>query len=186
MNPECERIRDWLDGLDCRPLPPDLEAHAASCPACGTSVTAEQTLRDGLGATPPLDAARRAAMVAHALAAPAQQSRGRGRFLWWSWAPLAAAAAIVLVVILAWPQAPRNPISPTEVFGDFLGPLANFTLPIETPQTPEKEPSTTDNILATFWGDLETPLTVAMGALEAPRAAAGIAPAAQNPKPQTR
>jgi len=188
MKPECEQIRQRLDDLERRPLPPDLKAHAASCPACRASVEAEEALREHLGEAAPLAPVRRAEIVARVMAATAAapRVRHRRRPLWWSLAPLAAAAAIVLVVVLAWPHPPRTPISPTEVFGDFLGPLANFTLPIETPQTPEKEPSTTDNILATFWGDLETPLTVAMGALEAPRAAAGIAPAAQNPKPQTR
>jgi len=109
------------------------------------------------------------------------------RLLRWSWVPLAAAAAIVLAVFLGQPQKPRTPISPTEVFGDFLGPMANFVAPAETPQqTPGKEPSTTDDILAAFWGDLEGPLTVALASMEAPRAAAGIEPAAQNPKPQAR
>ena len=184
MKPECERIREWLDDLDDRrPLPPDLETHAALCPTCGTSVTAEQALRDGLGAVAPLDPARRAAMVARALAAPARQSRSLSRILLWSAAPLAAAAAIVLAVFLAWPHAPRNPISPTEVFGDVLGPFAYFVPPVTASEATAKEPSTTDNVLATFWSDLEGPLTVAMGAMEAPRAAAGLAPAAQNPKP---
>jgi len=184
MNPECERICDWLDDLDCRRLPPDLEAHAASCPACGPSVAAEQALREGLGNVAPLDPARRAAILTHILAAPARRSRNLSRILWWSWAPLAAAAAIILVVFLAWPQAPRTPILPTEVFGDFLGPIANLLPPVETTQAPaEAEPSTADNVLATFWSDLEGPLTVAQGAMEAPRAAAGLTPAARNPKP---
>ena len=188
MNPECERIRQWLDEVQRRPLPPDLEAHAASCPSCRASVGAEQALREHLSATAPLDPARRTVLMEGILTASAAAPRVRRmRLLRWSWVPLAAAAAIVLAVFLGQPQKPRTPISPTEVFGDFLGPMANFVAPAETPQqTPGKEPSTTDDILAAFWGDLEGPLTVALASMEAPRAAAGIEPAAQNPKPQAR
>ena len=189
MKSECEQIRQWLDDLDRRPLPHNLKAHAAACPACRAGVEAEEALREHLGEAPPLEPVRRAEIVARvmAAAATAPQARNRRRPLWWSLAPLAAAAAIVLVVLLAWPHAPRTPISPTEVFGDFLGPMANLVPPAAGPQpTSAKEPSTADDVLTTFWGDIEGPLTVALSAMEAPRAAAGLAPAAQNPKPQTR
>ena len=189
MKPECQRIREWLDDLDRRPLPPDLETHAASCPTCRAGVEAEEALREHLSEAPPIEPSRRAAILAHVSAATASAPRAgkRRRLLLWSLAPLAAAAAIVLAVVLAWPHPPRTPISPTEVFGDFLGPIANFVPTSEAPQpTSGKEPSTADNVLATFWSDIEGPLTVALGAMEAPRVAAGLAPAAQNPKPQTR
>jgi len=189
MKPECEQIRQWLDDLDRRPLPPDLKVHVASCPACRASVEAEEALREHLGEAAPLAPVRRAEIVARVLAATASapRARNRRRPLWWSLAPLAAAAAIALVVVLAWPHPPRTPISPTEVFGDFLGPMANFVPPAETPRpTAGKEPSTTDDVLTTFWGDIEGPLTVALSAMEAPRVAAGLAPAAKDPKPQTR
>jgi hypothetical protein len=185
MKPECEQIREWLDDAGRRPLPPALEAHAASCASCRAGVEAEEALREHLAAAPPLDAARRASIMTHVLAAAsAKRARGRSRLLWWSWAPLAAAAAIVLAVLLAWPHAPRNPILPTEIFGDFLGPLADLMPPVAAPQpAAAQELSTTDDVLATFWSDFEGPLTVAQGAMEAPRVAAGLTPAAQNPKP---
>lgn len=189
MKPECEQIRQWLDDLERQPLPPDLKTHAASCPACRASIEAEEALREHLGEAAPLAAVRRAEIVARVMAATAAapRTRNRRRPLWWSLAPLAAAAAIALVVVLAWPHPPRTPISPTEVFGDFLGPMANLVPPAAGPQvTPAKEPSTADDVLATFWGDLQGPLTVALNAMEAPRAAAGLAPAAKDPKPQTR
>jgi len=188
MKPDCQRIREWLDDTERHPLPPDLKAHAASCPTCRASVEAEETLRENLAEAPLLEPSRRAAILAHVSAAASAPRAGkRRRLLRWSLAPLAAAAAIVLAVVLAWPHPPRTPISPTEVFGDLLGPMANFLPPPAAPQpTSAKEPSTADNVLATFWSDIEGPLTVALGAMEAPRVAAGLAPAAQNTKPQTR
>jgi hypothetical protein len=95
------------------------------------------------------------------------------RLLRWSWMPLAAAAAIILAVVLAWPPAPRTPILPTELFGDFLGPLAEISPPEENiaPAAPA-ESSTTEDVLGAFWADFEGPLSVALGAMEAPRAAA--------------
>ena len=189
MKPDCQQVRRWLNDFERRPLPPDLKAHAASCPTCRAGVEAEEALREHLAEAPPLEPSRRAAILAHVQAATASTPRAgkRRRLLWWSWAPLAAAAAIVLAVVLAWPHPPRTQISPTEVFGDFLGPMVNFLPPAAAPQpTSGKEPSTADNVLATFWSDIEGPLTVALGAMEAPRVAAGLAPAAQDTKPQTR
>jgi hypothetical protein len=186
MKPACEQIREWLDDLDRRPLPAGLKTHAASCAACRANVAAEEALRDGLGAAAPLAPAHRAAILAHVLAKPAAAPRRRsfaGKLLRWSWAPLAAAAAIVLAVFLAQPQTPRTPILPTDLFGDFLGPLANLVPPESAPQAPAgADASAMDSVLATFWGDFEGPLAVAQGAMEAPRIAAGLTPAAQNPK----
>lgn len=194
MKPDCQQVRRWLDDCERRPLPPDLKAHAASCPTCRAGVEAEEALREHLAEAPPIEPSRRAAILAHVSAATASTPRAgkRRRLLLWSLAPLAAAAAIVLAVVLAWPHPPRTPISPTEVFGDFLGPMVNFLPPPGQPENAArqpasgKEPSTADNVLATFWSDIEGPLTVALGAMEAPRVAAGLAPAAQNTKPQTR
>jgi hypothetical protein len=179
MKTPCEQIRQWLDNGDRPPLPAALEAHVGVCPVCRRSVTVERALRQGLRAGAALDAARRSALMEKIAGSPSGAAIGRRsrRLLRWSWAALAAAAAIILAVVLTWPPAPRTPILPTELFGDFLGPLAEMSPPEENiaPAAPA-ESSTTEDVLGAFWADFEGPLSVALGAMEAPRAAARPAP----------
>ena len=169
METPCDRIREWLDNGDRPPLPVDLEAHIGVCPVCRRSVAVERALRKGLRAGAAIDAGRRSALMEKIAGSPS--AGRRTRLARWSWAPLAAAAAIVLAVVLAWPQPPRTPILPTELFGDFLGPLAKISAPDIAPAAPS-EGATTDDVLGAFWADFEGPLSVALGAMEAPRAAA--------------
>ena len=176
MKTPCEQIRQWLDDTDRPPLPADLRVHAASCDACRAAVAAEQSLRAGLGAGAAIDAARRAALMEKIAGSPCAAGRRTRRLVRWSWAPLAAAAAIVLAVVLTWPPAPRTPMLPTELFGDFLGPLAGISPPPDIAPAAPGESSTTEDVLGAFWADFEGPLSVALGAMEAPRAAARPAP----------
>ena len=171
METPCDCIREWLDNGDRPPLPVDLEAHIGVCPVCRRSVAVERALRKGLRAGAALDAARRSALMEKIAGSPCGAGR-RARLARWSWAPLAAAAAIVLAVVLTWPPAPRTPILPTELFGDFLGPLAEISPPPDVAPAAPSESSTTEDVLGAFWADFEGPLSVALGAMEAPRAAA--------------
>ncbi|MBM4017954.1 MAG: hypothetical protein FJ288_06430 [Planctomycetes bacterium] len=187
MKTPCDRIGEWLDDETRPPIAADLAAHAPGCDACRNPVALERALREGLRDVAAPDAARRAALVNGILrassAAPPASGR-RGRTVFWSWAAIAAAAAIILAAVLAWPQVPRNPISPTEVFGDFLGPLVMLVPPAPqedaatAPPAPSAEVLTADDVFGVFWSDFEGPLAVALGAMEAPRVAAGIPAAA--------
>jgi hypothetical protein len=175
MKTPCDCIREWLDDGDHPPLPVDLEAHIGVCLVCRRSVAVERALRKGLGAGAAIDAARRSALMEKIAGSPCGAGR-RARLARWSWAPLAAAAAIILAVVLAWPPAPHTPILPTELFGDFLGPLAKISPPPDIAPAAPSESSTTEDVLGAFWADFEGPLSVARGAMEAPRAAARPAP----------
>ena len=175
MEPLCGCTREWLDNGDRPPLPVDLEAHIGVCPVCRRSVAVERALRKGLRAGAALDAARRATLMEKIAGSPRGAGR-RSRLARWSWVPLAAAAAIILAVVLAWPPAPRTPILPTELFGDFLGPLAEISPPPDIAPAAPSESSTTEDVLGAFWADFEGPISVARGAMEAPRAAARPAP----------
>jgi hypothetical protein len=185
MTNACRLIEQWLDEApDAPPLARDLEAHAAACETCARRLAIDRTLRERLAAGATLEPAHRADLVARVLAANAPAARRPRRLPRWSWAPVAAAAAVVLALVVFQPMK-RPPILPTEVFGYFLGPIADmFPPPSPEPAQPaqpvqtEEDVPTMETIFGAFWTDLEGPLTVVLGAMEAPRAAAAQEPAA--------
>jgi len=105
----------------------------------------------------------------------------RGRRRRWPWAAGAAAvaAAVILSLTIFRPEH-RQPVSPTELFGSLLGPLADFTPPPTQAAAPaDTHPSPASPlgpVLAAFWGDFEGPLSVGLDALRAPAAVAGRQP----------
>jgi len=123
--------------------------------------------RLGEGADLPLD--RRQALVDRIAAAPAAQPTTRRRLgVWWVAAAAAAAAAVVAGVTL-WHARPE-PISPTALVGDLLGPLPNFAAPAPAPAEPQQRAAPTSDALTVLWEDLEDPLAIVAQAIEAPRA----------------
>jgi len=123
--------------------------------------------RLGEGADLPLD--RRRALVDRIAAAQASQPTTRRRLgVWWVAAAAAAAAAIVAGVTL-WPARPE-PISPTALVGDLLGPLPNLATTTPAPPEPQQRASPTSDALTLVWEDLEDPLAIIARAVEAPRA----------------
>ena len=178
---ECKRINQWLDEAPEQALASDLAAHAAQCETCRRRMAVEEAMHL-LGAGATLERQRRSALVDRIVAAPGQATRGRSRVLRWSWAPLAAAAAIILAVVFLWPAQPREPILPTQILGDLLGPLASMSPasaePTPVPQAAD-DSSPLGSVLTSFWGDLEGPVSIGLAAMEAPRAAASR-PAVEN------
>ncbi|MEA3367762.1 MAG: hypothetical protein U9R68_06590 [Planctomycetota bacterium] len=123
--------------------------------------------RLGEGADLPLD--RRRTLVDRIAAAPAAQQPARRRLgVWWVAAAAAAAAAVVAGVTL-WPARPE-PISPTALVGDLLGPLPNLAATTPAPPEPQQRASPTSDALTLVWEDLEDPLAIIAQAVEAPRA----------------
>jgi len=84
------------------------------------------------------------------------------------WVGAAAAAALVAAVVGLWPTEPE-PVSPTDLLGDLLGPLPRMA-DAQTPTREEQEPSLLADALAAVWDDLEGPLTIASEAVTASRA----------------
>jgi hypothetical protein len=198
MSDECRQIESWLtDGtqhgnLPCgvpeTPLEVTLRVHATGCETCRRRLTIDADLRERLGDGATLDPARRAALVARLGAAAVPVARPWRQGWRWAWVPVAAAAALVLAAVLFWPAAPCNPISPTQVLGDLLGPFAEPSFfagetepaaptPVETATPPAGDPLALGDVLGAFWGDLAGPVSVGLEALEAPRAAAAPATA---------
>jgi hypothetical protein len=171
---ECERINQWLDEAPEQALAGDLAAHAAQCETCRRRLAFEESMHL-LGAGATLDPQRRSALVEKIVAAPVQAARGGSRVPRWSWAPIAAAAAIIMAVVFLWPAQPREPILPTQILGDLLGPLASLSPasaePAPSPETAD-DSSPLGSVFESFWGDLEGPVAVGLAAMEAPRAAA--------------
>jgi hypothetical protein len=128
-------------------------------------------LRDGLlerlGGGADLSPARREALVDRIAAdrSPAPARRRRGA--WWL-AAAAAAAAVVAAAVL-WPAEPE-PIPPTALFGDLLGPLPTLSAPASDPDEGDRPAVPTSDALAVVWGDLADPLAIVSRAVEAPRA----------------
>jgi hypothetical protein len=125
----------------------------------------------------------RAALRGRILAAPAK--RPAFRLLRWSWAPLAAAAAVVLTVLVFHPftKSPVAPTLPSDLLADILGPLPYIgsSAPEASDATPAAaESSPMGDILSAFLGDFEGPMNVALGTLDASRAA--VAPRAADAK----
>jgi hypothetical protein len=177
MTHECDKIRVWLDDPALEPLAPDLRAHAAACEACGRAVALETAMRAGLGAAAELDADHQGMLLDRIAPVAATSHIARRR---WPWAAgvAAAAAAVVLGIVIFRPEQ-RQPISPTEVFGDLVGPLADFSPPPPQVAAPaDTNPVPFRKVLAAFFSDLETPINVGLGALGTPQPAAGAKPAA--------
>lgn len=171
MTTDCRRVDEWLDEMPEPTAPPAaLEAHAAECDECRGRLDFERLLRDRLGAGAELDAAHRAVLVAKITAAAGVKRRPM-RLLRWSWLPLAAAAAVTLAIVY-WPVH-REPIPPSDIFGDLIGPLATMT-PVSAPAAKAEEESPLTLALAALWGDFDGPLAIGRAAIEAPRAAAGL------------
>jgi len=169
VNTECDRVLRWLNETDDPTAPAGSEAHAAVCETCRRHLEMERTLRGRLGAGAALEPAHRTALLDKITAAP--RAAGRRRWLRrWSWVPVAAAAAVILAFLLV-PET-REPIPPTDIIADLLGPFAEAA-PVEEPPAPKAEEELPlGQVLAAFWADFEGPLSVGRGALEAPRAAA--------------
>lgn len=180
MNPTCERLREWLEAGPEGGPPPALEAHATGCETCRRRLALDRALCDRLGAEADLAPARRAALVARIAPAPAVAPARRVRPVRWPLSALAVAAAAVLAALVFWPPQVA-PTLPTDVFGDLLGPLAEVTPQAPGAPAAEEDSSPLSLVLAAFWGDLEGPMAIGVGALEAPRTAAGI----ESAPPQT-
>ncbi|MFO8012748.1 MAG: hypothetical protein R6X20_05510 [Phycisphaerae bacterium] len=122
-----------------------------------------ERLGDGVDPTP----ARRQALVDRiaAAAGPAQPRRRLGA--WWIAVGAAAAAAIAAGVLL-WPAQPE-PIPPTALFSDLLGPLPNLSAPAPAPEESGASALPGSDALAAVWQDLQDPLTIVAQAVEAPR-----------------
>jgi len=175
MNTLCEQFSEWLDDVPEQPLSDALAAHAASCEACRRQLALERSMQSGLPAGASLDPSRRAALRGRILAAPAK--RPAFRLLRWSWAPLAAAAAIVLAVLVFHPftKSAVAPTLPSDLLADILGPLpyidsSDPAKPDAAP-TAATESSPMGDLLSAFLGDFEGPMKVALGTLDASRAA---------------
>jgi len=122
--------------------------------------------RLGEGADLPPD--RRQALVDRIAPAPAALTQERRRAGVW-WVAAAAAAAAVLAGLALWPARPE-PIPPTALVGDLLGPLPNLAAPAPAPADPDQRASPASDALAAVWEDVQDPLAIVAQAIEAPRA----------------
>jgi len=143
----------------------------------------ESDLRDpmlerlGEGAEVPAD--RRRALVDAIAGAPTPLPRRRRRRGVW-WIAAAAAAAAVVVGVALWPARP-DPIPPTALLGDLLGPLPNLAPSEPAPAESEQRGLPTSGALDAVWQDLEGPLAIVVQAVEAPRAVFNEEPSAPAP-----
>jgi len=135
-----------------------------------TNEATDADLRDpvlerlGEGADPsPL---RRQALVDRIAHVPAAEAPRRRVGVWWVAAALAAAAVVAGVVL--WPGEPE-PISPTALLGDLLGPLPTLAAPAPAPPGPEQSPSPMSDVLAAVWKDLGDPLAIVAQTIDLPR-----------------
>jgi hypothetical protein len=191
MNEACRQLSDWLDADRTAPLDPALAAHAAACEACARQLAIDQALRTGLAAGAAPEAARLRALadrIAPRRAVVAATRRSR-RWPWFAGAA-AVAAAVVLSLTIFRPEQ-RQPVSPTELFGDLFGPLADLTPPPTQAAAPAvTHPSPLGPVLAALWGDFEAPLDVGLGAVAPPQPAASAdsaaAPAPSSPSPAAK
>jgi hypothetical protein len=106
----------------------------------------------------------------------------RGRKWPWVAGAAATAAAVVLGICIFRPEH-RQPVSvsPTQVFADLLGPLADFTPPPPQAAAPaDTNSSPLGPVLAAMWGDFEAPLNVGLDAIKAPQV---VAPGGKGPAP---
>lgn len=133
--------------------------------------------RLGEGADLPPD--RRQALVDRIAGAPAVQTQERRRAGVW-WVAAAAAAAAVVAGLALWPVRPE-PIPPTALVGDLLGPLPNLAAPAPAPAGPEQRASPASDALAAVWQDFQDPLAIVAQAVKAPRALIDDEPAGPVP-----
>ncbi len=123
--------------------------------------------RLGEGADLPPD--RRRALLDRIAPAPASpRATARRHPLRWV-AAAAAVAALVAAIAGLWPGRPE-PIAPTDIVGDLLGPLPRMAdAYVPAPQETEEAPSPVTGALATVWDDLKGPLAIASEAISVPR-----------------
>jgi hypothetical protein len=196
MNDACRQLQEWLDADRARPPDPAIAAHASACPVCAQLMAIDQAMRTGLAAGASLDASRQRALVdriapavraaapAHEAAEPAHVAApasraavpARRRLRRWSWVAGAAAAAAAVTFIVLSPSTfrpeQRQPASPTELFDDLLGPLADLTPPPPQAAAPaDTHPSPLGPVLAALWNDFAGPVNVGLGAIKSPKPA---------------
>jgi hypothetical protein len=121
----------------------------------------ERTLTEHLGAGAELNPARRARLLDAVLAEDA--SRRRPRLIRWAWVPALAAAAVVAIVVLTRPPRRPEPIPPTAILADLLGPFADVT-PAAEETAPEETPL--EGALALLGGGLDAPVAIGRTVLE--------------------
>ena len=178
MTSECERIEQWLDREEAPALPADLEAHAASCDVCRLRLAIARDLGERLGAVARPKGLRRAAIVERIAGGSARERRPVRRRVWIAAATLAAAAVVAAIIL--WPARPE-PVLPTDVFADMLGPFAEAPAKEEAAVTaPAEQTSPLEDALGLFWNDLEGPVGLARSALDVPRAATSQPPVTEN------
>lgn len=120
-----------------------------------------------LGQGADLAPARRAALLERLAPAAARAPRRRRWIIPVSL--VTAAAAVVVVALLAWPARRYDPIPPTAIFADLLGPVADMETPTAPAAPVQDESSPLNDVLAALWSDLEGPVAIAMDAFEAPK-----------------
>ncbi len=129
----------------------------------------ERTMRERLGAAADLAPARRRALLERIAPASARPVKRRTLPVWvWLGGAAAAAAAAVLVAVTLWPEKQPEPIAPTDLLGDLLGPLAAGAPAAQEspgPESPE-EPSVGD-AFAFFGQDFNGLVGLGRSALEA-------------------
>jgi hypothetical protein len=141
----------------------------------------ERTMREHLGGGAALDASRREALLRRiGAASPAgggaarpPRPRARSRLAAWSWAALGAAAVVVVGLAVRHALRPE-PIPPTAVLADLLGPLGGPGP--SRPAPPVAGPpagSPIEGALAAFWQDLEGPVSIGQAVFEGSRPPSG-------------
>ncbi len=148
----------------------------------------EQAMREHLGAGAELSPVRRRRLIARITGASAGPAKARPAVRWAWLGGLAAAAAAVLLTVVLWPEREPEPIAPTDILGDLLGPLAAGAPPEEASPSPKAEAEASlGGALALFLGDFEGPLAIGRAALDAPKAVAVAAePGADEPDDEGR
>jgi hypothetical protein len=180
MNERCKQVEEALDQAADGGLPGDLAAHAAACDLCRDRVAIDRAIREGLREVPGPDASTRRALAARILRAPAAapvtaaSGRSQPHVIRWSWATaaaVAAAIAAVLIALMAVKPQPRQPIRPTAVFADLLGPLPEMAKSAKPASGQETEAAAPlGSVLALFSNGWEGPIALGRAALEAPLA----------------
>jgi len=174
MNEPCKQVEEALDQAADGGLPGDLAAHAAACDLCRERVAIDRAIREGLRAVAGPGAATHRALAAQILSAPAPAAHAQPRVIRLSWASaaaVAAAVAAVLIALVAVKPQPREPIRPTALFADLLGPLpemAKSGKPADAQETGAAAPLA--SVLALFSNGWEGPIALGRAALEAPLA----------------
>jgi len=132
-----------------------------------------------LGEGADLPPGRRRTLVDRIAPAAEGPPQGRRRLAAW-WVVAAAAAIAVAAGVTLWAARPE-PIPPTALVGDLLGPLPNLPASEPAPAEPQDGALPISDALAVVWEDLEDPLAIVSQAVEAPRALLGDPPAGPAP-----